>query len=735
MDLPIDHFRLLGVSPTSDAQGVLHVLQQRLNRVPEQDFTPETLAARELLLRASADLLTDPQRRQLYETELTSRAAGPEALPPALEVAFPHEIAGLLLLLEAGQPLECFELACRALQPPQAPALGSGREGDLTLLAGLACLAAAADLHRQRRYELAAQILRQGLQLLQRMGQLPALRQQLVDELEGLRPFRVLDLLSRDLTATAERSEGLTLLEELVQARGGLEGELDPQLPPAEFQAFFKQIRAFLTVQEQIDLFCRWAPRSAAADFLATTALTASGFAQRKPERIAAARERLLASAQPGTQPLLACLELLLGQVESAQRRFREGADGPLLTWAERQSSDPLAQVCAYCRDWLARDVLPGYRDLEADPDLEAYFADRDVQAWVEQHDEVEPLPASPAPLGSLASGSDLGFSAAAGLAPLAQDQSETGAQTRSPQAGSGLISGLGGFDGGFTPQGLALPLALPTDGAPADPFAAGPPEPEPEPDPGSWGPLRWDSIRSWPGLAWLGQLPRPSLPLPLQPSRRTLALAAATAIGAGLAAAVVLRARQSARPATPIPVQLPPAQSPPTRPPLGVLQPPPPADSPASSPAGSPPATGQRPATRAAGLPLQQAAPGEAALQQLLEAWLAAKAAVLAGQQPALAPAGLAEESLVRQLQAERRADQAAGIRQIVRTTIESVQISERSDRQIAARVSLRYGERRQDAAGAVVQELSDLTLHNLYLFQRGSDGTWRLASFQRLS
>ena len=46
---------------------------------------------------------------------------------------------------------------------------------------------------------------------------------------------------------------------------------------------------AFLTVQEQVDLFSRWGDAgSAAADFLASMALTASGFAQRKPERIAA---------------------------------------------------------------------------------------------------------------------------------------------------------------------------------------------------------------------------------------------------------------------------------------------------------------------------------------------------------------------------------------------------------------------------------------------------------------
>lgn len=76
--------------------------------------------------------------------------------------------------MEAGQAQEASEAASRGLQPPQAPALGSSREADLTLLAGIACQAAATDYRNQRRYEASARTLQQGLQLLQRMGQLPS---------------------------------------------------------------------------------------------------------------------------------------------------------------------------------------------------------------------------------------------------------------------------------------------------------------------------------------------------------------------------------------------------------------------------------------------------------------------------------------------------------------------------------------------------------------------------------
>ncbi len=443
MDLPIDHFRLLGVTPSADAQGVLRTLQSRLDRPPHAGFTAETLQTRAELLRASADLLCDADRRAAYEAELTSLAGGDGSLQPALEIASARQVGGLVLLMEGGQPLEAFELASRSLQPPQSPTLGSGREADLTLLAGLACLAAASELEEQRRFEAAARTLEQGLQLLQRLGRQPDLRETMHAQLEHLTPYRVLDLLSRDLVAGVERQEGLELLEQLVQRRGGLEGDGDPQFPSQDFQPFFHQIRAFLTVQEQVDLFSRWAASgSDAADFLATIALTASGFAQRKPERIAEARHRLQRSGREGIEPLLANLHLLLGEADTARSCFDRGASQELKDWAAGKSADPLGQLCAYCSDWLVRDVLPGYRDLEAEPDLVAYFSDRDVVAYVEREDQrrgraylPSPAAAEPAEPSPFPPFDDLGLGTLPPPAPMGLDGGTSGGLAPVPGA------------------------------------------------------------------------------------------------------------------------------------------------------------------------------------------------------------------------------------------------------------------------------------------------------------
>ncbi|MCP9775096.1 ARC6/PARC6 family protein [Cyanobium sp. WAJ14-Wanaka] len=668
MELPIDHFRLLGVGPTTDAQSVLHTLQQRLDRPPSQGFTPETLQAREELLRATADLLSDSDRRLAYETDLTAISTAAGAAIAALDVSSSLEVGGLLLLLEAGQPLECFELASRSLQPPQAPALGSGREADLALLAGLAGLAGAADLHAQRRYEGAAQILKQGLQVLQRMGQWPALRQQLSDELEGLTPYRVLDLLSRNLTASGERAEGMALLEDLVKRRGGLDGIADPLLDSEQFEAFFKQIRAFLTVQEQVDLFSRWAdegemPRSAKADSLATKALTASGFVQRKPDRIAAAKQRLQACKEAQPETLLACLHLLLGEVEQARALFEKGASPAQKQWVASQSSDPLAQLCAHCSDWLKRDVLPGYRDLEADADLEAYFADRDVQAYVERHD-----PKIPAPFEQTAPSLALG-----GPNPFAVGPAQANQYDQDDQDDQDDLEDEPWLDS-------LLP---------------------------NW---QWPDNWRWPeNLQWPQNWGLPQNLIPSRPSKNQWgAAAAALVVAVGAAAVVSKLANQPQTSAT-------------NKPALAI------------KPAAPKPAPPKPPELVPAAVPLVAAEPNDDQVRALLEAWLAAKAEVLAGKNSKESLEAMARPAPIEHLQAQRATDQASGTTQQISTRITNFEIDQRRANRIAADVSLEYRETVLDAAGKPQGPTSTMTLRNRYVF--GLDGgSWRLVYYEKV-
>ena len=742
LDLPLDHFRLLGVSPATDAQTVLRTLQLRLDRVPDQGYSDETLKARADLLRASADLLSDAERRSSYEADLTALADAPETLIAALEIPSSREVAGLLLLLEAGQPLDVLTLANRCLHPPQAPALGSRREADLTLLAGEACLAAAEDYRLERHYEVAAQTLQQGLQLLQRMGQLPEVRERIQIDLEALAPFRVLDLLSRDPSATREREEGLSLLEQLVQRRGGLEGSADDGFAPEDFQTFFKQIRTFLTVQEQIDLFDRWSKQgSGAADFLASIALTASGFAQRKPERIAAARDRLLASGREGIEPLLANLALLLGDVNGALKRFERGAGDELAAWAARQSADPLGRLCAWCRDWLSRDVLPGYRDLDADPDLEAFFSDRDVMAWVEREDRrrgryFSPT-ATPDPAASWSGAFEAGdpllvpIQPSAGFSAFGPPMEEPGFPVESPD-GRPRPGRSAGELGGERRQRRPRPLGQGGE----------------EEVPLGWGiqglrqalltgPLT--RLGSIPAIAAMGiALLVGSWLLHARAPQRSSPAAGPTPIAGSPPLPVPkVPAPDGPPPIVPTPIVSKPIVLTPNVPALNKPTPNEPAPKP-PAPAGAAPAPAtqapsappaiQPPGAGSAAFPLTAREPDEAQLRGLLESWLQAKTAVLAGGEPPASLDRIAREGPLQRLEAERQANRNLGQILAIEARVTRLRIQERSPYRIAVVADLDYSDTTR-RAGQEVNRTKATTLRNVYVFGRDGE-TWRLAA-----
>ncbi len=386
MELPLDHFRLIGVSPSATSEEILRAFQLRLDKTPDEGFTYEVLSQRSELLRLTADLLTDPDSRREYETLLLNGASG-------LDLSSNREIAGLILLWESGSPKEAFKITRKALQPPQTPALGSSREADLTLLAALTSRDAAIEEQEKRSYSNAAEFLQEGIQLLQRMGKLGELRKTLEEDLVSLLPYRILDLLSRDLNENDSHMKGLSMLENFIIKRGGLEGknksEYDNYLNQHEFESFFQQIKPFLTVQEQIDLFLELQKRgSSEAGFLAFLSLTAIGFARRKPEKLFEARKILKKLNLSGldSMPLIGCLDLLLADVEQSSARFLSSSDEKLRDWLNNFPGEKLEAICIFCKNWLENDVLVGYRDIDLkEIDLDSWFQDREIQEFIEQ--------------------------------------------------------------------------------------------------------------------------------------------------------------------------------------------------------------------------------------------------------------------------------------------------------------------------------------------------------------
>ena len=389
MELPLDHFRLIGVSPSASSEEILRAFQLRLDKTPDEGFTYEVLIQRSELLRQTADLLTDPDSRREYENLLLKGAS-------SLEFSSNREVAGLILLWESGSPKQAFKIARKALQPPQTPALGSSREADLTLLAALTARDSAIEEQKTRSYTNAADFLQDGIQILQRMGKLVDRRKDLEEDLISLLPYRILDLLSKDLTDQESHRKGLSMLENLIIKRGGLEGknksEYINHLNQQEFEDFFQQIKTFLTVQEQIDLFIELQKRgSSEAGFLAFLSLTAVGFSRRKPEKLLEARRILNKLNLSGldSMPLIGCLDLLLADIDQANERFLSSSDENLREWLNNYEGDKLEALCAFCKNWLENDVLVGYRDIDTrEVDLDSWFEDREIQEFIENKEK-----------------------------------------------------------------------------------------------------------------------------------------------------------------------------------------------------------------------------------------------------------------------------------------------------------------------------------------------------------
>ncbi len=389
MELPLDHFRLIGVSPSATSEEILRAFQLRLDKTPDDGFTFEVLTQRAELLRLTADLLTNSENRKRYEDLVLNGASG-------LEFASNREVAGLILLWESGSPKEAFKLTRKALQPPQTPALGSSREADLTLLAALSSRDAAIKEQDQRCYSNAADFLQEGIQILQRMGKMGELRKNLEGDLSALLPYRILDLLSRDLIDVETHKKGVSMLLNYINKRGGLEGknnfESEEILNQKNFDIFFQQVKSFLTVNEQIDLFVNLQKKgSAEASYLAFLALTAEAYANKKPENLLEALKIIKNINLPtlDKMPLIGCLDLLLANVESAENRFLLSSDENLHEWLNSYEGEKLDAICLYCKNWLENEVLKGYRDIQIDEvDLNSWFEDSEIKIFIEKFEK-----------------------------------------------------------------------------------------------------------------------------------------------------------------------------------------------------------------------------------------------------------------------------------------------------------------------------------------------------------
>lgn len=413
MQIPLDYYRILGLPIAASHEQLQQAYRDRLIQLPRREYSQAAIAARKQLIEQAYNILSEPKQRSVYDTNYfahryehqpaTDDTQRSEFLvedifaphTPIIDIA-DHLFAGAVLILqELGEYELVLTLGNSYLNNNNREQNSVPLRADVVLTVALAYLELGREQWQQAHYESAANSLQNGEQLLSREGILLSIRNEILADLNKLRPYRILALLAEpEGTNLEHRHLGLKLLRDLLDARGGIDGTSDDGsgLSLDDFLRFIQQLRSYLTVSEQQNLFEAESKRpSAVASYLAVYALIARGFTQRMPVLISQAKQVLqhLAKAKPQDVYLEQAIStLLLGQTVEASRALELSQEYEPLEFIREYSQgspDLLPGLCLYAERWLQTEVFPQFRDLKhQQASLKEYFADQHVQTYLE---------------------------------------------------------------------------------------------------------------------------------------------------------------------------------------------------------------------------------------------------------------------------------------------------------------------------------------------------------------
>jgi hypothetical protein len=417
--IPLDYYRILGLPIQATAEQLQQAYRDRTLQLPRREYSEAAIAARKQLLEKAYAVLSAPKQRTRYDASYfaynyDSEAQNPAESPaearsqlvyaavdsqsPSIEIPDELFVGALLILQELGEYELVVKLGSSYLSKSSVT-VDSGQKSnpkqvlsDIILTVALACLELGREQWQQGQYENAATSLETGQKLLLSEELFPSVRSEIQADLAKLRPYCILELLARPEEIIAERRQGLKLLQDMLQQRGGIDGTSDDGsgLTIDDFLRFIQQLRSYLTAAEQQRLFEAESQRpSAVATYLAVYALIARGFAQRQPALIRQAKLLLIhLSKRQDLYLEQALCFLLLGQTAEASRALELSHENEPLAFIREHSQgspDLLPGLCLYAEGWLQTEVFPHFRDLaQHQASLKDYFADNRVQAYLE---------------------------------------------------------------------------------------------------------------------------------------------------------------------------------------------------------------------------------------------------------------------------------------------------------------------------------------------------------------
>jgi hypothetical protein len=425
--IPLDYYRILGLPLAASEEQLRQAHGDRRQQLPRREYSQAAINSRKQLIEEAYVVLSDPKERRAYDQLYLAHAYGSEGNRNAavalenrtgdrydvleshnlsIDINQDELVGALLILQELGEYELVLKLGHPYLVNNSSTAVKAGNflerdefgelapeKADIVLTVALACLELGREEWQQGHYDNAAASLETGDGLLAKHSLFPHIRAEIQSDLCRLRPYRILELLALPEEKAAERRQGLQLLQEVLDERGGIDGTGDDQsgLNIDDFLRFIQQLRNYLTVAEQHKLFEAESQRpSGVATYLAVYALVARGFTQRQPALIHQAKQMLMRLSKRQDVHLEQSLcALLLGQTEEASRALELSQEYQALAFIRensRNSPDWLPGLCLYGERWLQSEVFPNFRDLENQrASLKDYFADQRVQAYLEQ--------------------------------------------------------------------------------------------------------------------------------------------------------------------------------------------------------------------------------------------------------------------------------------------------------------------------------------------------------------
>lgn len=403
MRVPLDCYRILGLTHLSGLDKIQQAHRDRLLSMPRREYSDAAISSRKRIIDKAYELLIEhisapKDPKDDVGDEISDRANNRPVItvPPQVE-ADEKDFAGLLLILsELGESEKVLSIAKPYYDPEEAEyqsARISPHDPDLLLSVSLSFLDLGREYWKQGQYESAASSLESAQDLLLREGLFLSIRSEIQADLFRLRPYRILELLASPDHHTNEHRKGMSLLQEMLEARRGIDGSGNDysSLGIDDFLRFIQQLRSYMTAIEQQTLFEEEARRpSSVATYLAVYALIARGFSQRQPALIRRAKGLLVKlSAKQDIYLEKAVCALLLGQTEEASTAIENSSEDDQIAFIRQNSEgapDLLPGLCLYSERWLQEEVYPHFRDLMNQiVSLKDYFADEQVQAYLEE--------------------------------------------------------------------------------------------------------------------------------------------------------------------------------------------------------------------------------------------------------------------------------------------------------------------------------------------------------------